>query len=107
MYAVTRRYTGAATLIQALDRAPQDVERLMTAVPGFVAYHAIRAGDTLVTVSICQDRAGTDETTRRAAEWVRDNLPAGSVGAPEVTAGEAFLNFAAPGAAVGAGAGHA
>ena len=95
MYAVIRRYTGAATLIDVLERSSQEIERLMSAVPGFVAYHAIRAGDTLVTVSVCQDRAGTDETTRRAAQWVRDNVPAGAVGAPEITAGEAILNFAA------------
>jgi hypothetical protein len=105
MYAVIRRYTGAAPLIEALDRTPQEVERLMSGAPGFVAYHAVRAGDTLVTVSICQDRAGTDETTRQAALWVRDNLPAGSVGAPEITEGEAFLNFAAS-QAIGTGAGR-
>ena len=105
MYAVIRRYTGAAPLIEALDRTPQEIERVMTAVPGFVAYHAVRAGDTLVTVSVCNDRAGTDETTRQAAKWVRDNVPAGAVGAPEITEGEAFLNFAAP-QTLGTGAGR-
>jgi hypothetical protein len=95
MYAVIRRYTGAAKLIEALDRTPQEIERLMSAVPGFVAYHAVRAGDTLVTVSVCNDRTGTDETTRRAAQWVRDNVPAGAVGAPEITEGESFIDFAA------------
>jgi hypothetical protein len=106
MYAVIRRYTGAARLIEALDRAPQEVERLMASVPGFVAYHAIRAGDTLVTMSVCHDRTGTDETTRRAAQWVRDNVPAGAVGAPEITVGEAFINVGVPQTA-GTGAGHA
>lgn len=105
MYAVIRRYTSAAPLIEAMDRASQEIERLMTAVPGFVAYHAIRTGDTVVTVSVCRDRAGTEETTRRAAEWVRDHLPAGAVGAPEVTAGESFVDFAAPQSA-GTGAGR-
>jgi len=56
-----------------------------------------------VTVSLCRDRAGTDETTRRAAQWVRDTLPAGAVGAPEITEGDAFLDFAAP-QTLGAGA---
>jgi len=96
MYAVIRRYTGAAPLIEAMGREAQDVERLLTTVPGFVAYHAVRAGDTLVTISVCRDRDGTSETTRRAAQWVRDTLPAGAVGAPELTEGEAFLTFGAP-----------
>lgn len=56
-----------------------------------------------MTVSLCRDRAGTDETTRRAAQWVRDTLPAGAVGAPEITEGETFLDFAAP-QTLGAGA---
>jgi len=94
MHAVIRRYTNAATLMDAMARTPNDIERMMSGVPGFVAYHAVRAGDTLVTVSVCQDSAGTEETNRRAAQWVRDNLPAGAVAAPEITAGEAFINFA-------------
>jgi hypothetical protein len=96
MYTVIRRYTGAAPLIEEMGRKSQDVERLLGSVPGFVAYHAVRAGDTLVTVSVCRDRTGTDETTRRAAQWTRDNVPPGAVGAPEITEGEAFLDFAAP-----------
>ncbi len=96
MHAVIRRYANAAPLIEAMDRSPQEIERLMAAVPGFTAYHAVRSGDTLVTVSVCRDRAGTDETTRRAAEWVRDHVPAGAVGAPEVTDGDTFVSFAAP-----------
>ncbi len=93
MNAVLRRYTNAGKLIDALGAKQADIERLMTSVPGFVAYHAIRSGDTLTTVSVFRDRTGTEESTRRAAEWVRDNLPAGAVSAPEVTEGELFLNF--------------
>jgi hypothetical protein len=93
MHAVIRRYTGATKLIEEMNKKTQEVERVLTTVPGFAAYHAVRSGDTLVTISVCRDRSGTDETTRRAAEWVRANLPAGAVGAPEITDGEAFLNF--------------
>jgi hypothetical protein len=96
MYTVIRRYTAAAPLIEEMGRKSEDVERLIGSVPGFVAYQAVRADDTLVTVTVCRDRAGSEETTRRAAEWVRDNIPPGAMGAPEVTEGEAFLEFAAP-----------
>jgi hypothetical protein len=93
MYTVIRRWADASALIDEMTRRPDEVERVITTVPGFVAYHAIREGNTLVTVSICQDRAGAEETTRQATQWVRDNLAAGSVGAPEVAAGEPFLSF--------------
>ena len=51
---------------------------------------------SLVTVSVCRDRSGTDETTRRAAQWVRENVPTGGPSAPEITGGEVFIGFGAP-----------
>ena len=95
MYAVLRRYTKAAKLVEAMERRSQEVEQILSSVPGFVTYHAIRSGDTLVTVSVCRDQSGTDETTRRAAQWVRENVPTGAPGAPEITAGEVFIDFGA------------
>jgi hypothetical protein len=93
MFAVIRRYTNASKLIEAMEQKPQEVERVIAGTPGFVAYHAIRTADTVVTISVCQDDQSAAETTRRAAEWVRENLPAGAVAAPEVTSGEAFINL--------------
>lgn len=99
MYTVIRKYTDASALIDEMARRPNDVERVITNIPGFIAYHAIRDGSTLVTVSICQDSRGADETTREAAKWVRENLPAGSVAPPEITVGDAFLSFGSASAA--------
>ena len=93
MHAVIRRYRGASALNELLAQRSQDVEQLLRGVPGFVAYYAIRAGDELATVTVCADQAGTQESSRRAAEWVRQNLTGGSVGAPEITEGEAFIQF--------------
>lgn len=95
MHAVIRRYVGATPLMDAMERSTSEIETLITSVPGFAAYHAIRQDDTLVTISVFRDQAGTDESTRRAAEWVRENLPAGSIRPPEVTEGEVFIHFAA------------
>jgi hypothetical protein len=95
MHAVIRRYTDATKLIDVMERKPHEVDREISTVPGFVAYHAIKSGDTLVTISVCQDQTGTEETTRRAANWVRANLEPGAVGAPDVTRGEVFINLGA------------
>ncbi len=95
MHAVVRSYTGSAKLIDEMARRSDEVEQLIGSVGGFVAYHAVRSGDRLVTISICQDEEGTTETTRRAAEWVKTNVPPGAASAPQVTSGEAFINFTA------------
>ena len=55
MHAVVRRYRGASALNDLLAERAQDVERLLSDVPGFVAYYAIRAGDELATVTVCDD----------------------------------------------------
>jgi hypothetical protein len=95
MHTVIRRYKNASKLIAELERKPNEVEQLITTVPGFVAYHAVRDGDTLVTLTTCRDKDGTAETTRRAADWVRANLPADALVTPEITAGDTFLHFSA------------
>ena len=93
MSGVVRRYTGASGLFDTLARSQPDVERLLRGVPGFVAYYAIRSGDGGATVTICEDRAGTEESTRVAAAWVRQNVPAAAGSPPEVIEGEAILHF--------------
>ena len=93
MHAVVRRYRGASALNDLMAQRSQEIEQLLQGVPGFVAYYAIRDGDELATVTVCEDQAGTQESSRRAAEWVRQNFTGGSIGAPEITEGEAFLQF--------------
>lgn len=94
MYAVIRDYTGASALTEALDRLPENVETVLSAVPGFVSYYAVRNGDRLTAITICEDERGAEESTRRAAEWVRENLPGVSISPPQVSDGEVFLHFA-------------
>ena len=98
MHATIRRWKGSSSLIDEMARRTDDVERVLSSSPGFVAYHAVRSGDTLISITICQDKAGTDESTRLAAEWIRANLPPGAVArlTPEIDEGEAFINFSSP-----------
>ena len=41
------------------------MKALISGVPGFVTYAAVRSGDGGVTVTVCEDKAGTDESSRR------------------------------------------
>jgi hypothetical protein len=93
MYAVVRRYSGASALFDELARREQDVRDVIQGVSGFVAYYLVRSGDGGASITVCQDQAGTSESTRRAAEWIRQNLPNTAGGTPEVTEGEVVFNF--------------
>jgi len=65
-------------------------------VYGFQAYYALDAGGgRFATVSIFEDRAGAEESTRMAADWVRQNMASLLPNPPEVLEGEVFANEAA------------
>jgi hypothetical protein len=68
------------------------VKVLISGVPGFASYAAFRSGDGGVTVTICEDKAGTDESSRRAAEWVKENVNT-TVNPPAITEGSTVLQF--------------
>ena len=94
MYAVVRRYTGGSALADALVQRRQEVTDLLKGVPGFKMYHALRTTEgNVATITLCDDKAGTEESSRRAAAWVRENLSGASMSPPEITEGEVFLDF--------------
>jgi hypothetical protein len=93
MYIVVRTWTNASAVSDKIMERRQEVTDLLKAVPGFRAYYATRDGDTLTTVTVCESKAGTDESTRRAGEWVKANLAGAAVGAPSIAEGETFIQF--------------
>ena len=94
MHVVVRTYSGqgASELFDLLGQREEDVKELISGVPGFVNYAAVRSGDGGATVTVCEDKAGTDESSRRAAEWVKENA-SGTARPPEITEGDAVLHF--------------
>ncbi len=90
MYAAIRRYKAKpdASISELTHRAQEGFVPLVRALPGFVAYYGVVVeNNVLVTVSIFEDQAGEEESTRRAAEWVKQNIAEFIEGSPEVTAG--------------------
>jgi hypothetical protein len=92
MYAVIRRYKNPK-LIGALEQRRAEVEAVIRPVPGFVAYYLIKSGDGGTSVTVCDDKAGTDASIQRAAEWIRSNLPDAAGAPPEVTEGNVIQEF--------------
>ena len=73
--------------------AADDVEQVIRSVPGFVSYVLVRTADGGFSVVVCQDKAGTDESTRGAADSVRQNSPQLTVGPLEVIEGGVILHL--------------
>ncbi len=91
MYATIRRYTvqGGGQTEEMVRDIRENFVPLVSQVPGFVSYQVLDAGDRLVTVSVFESKEGADESTRRAAEYVKQS-PAfqGGLSQPDITAGE-------------------
>jgi hypothetical protein len=94
MYVVIRSYSGrgASELFDALVESEEDVKNIISTVPGFISYEAFRSDGGGQTVTVCEGKAGTDESSRRAAEWVKDNIGV-TVDPPTITEGSTILHF--------------
>ncbi|MET8537797.1 hypothetical protein ACFRCW_43940 [Streptomyces sp. NPDC056653] len=89
MYAVVRRYEGVTDPAEAGRQVNEGFLPLLRQVQGFVAYYWVDAGGgVMVSTSVFQDPAGAEESTDRAADFVRDRLASLLPSPPQVTAGE-------------------
>ncbi|MEV0195783.1 hypothetical protein [Nonomuraea sp. NPDC050691] len=89
MYATVRRYEGVTDPAEAGRRVSEEFVPLISQVPGFVAYYWVDAGDgVMLSTSVFEDQAGAEESTKRAADYVRESLASLLPNAPQVTAGE-------------------
>jgi hypothetical protein len=75
MYAVVRTYSGAGAkeLFSLLEQRKADVEAVMRRVPGLVSYTLVRSAEGGIAVTVCQDKAGAEESTRLAKEWIEEH----------------------------------
>ena len=94
MYAVVRRYTLKPGGVRELAaRVEKEFVPILKSVPGFVSYTYLEGGqewgrDVLTTVSLFTSREGAEESVKRAAKWVGENLSSYEPSQPTVTAGE-------------------
>jgi len=95
MHAAVRTYSGsgASALFDLLERRKEEVESLIRGVSGFVAYTLIRTDGGGTTVTVCQDKAGTDESLQVARDWIQQNASDLGAGPPVVFEGPVVLQL--------------
>ena len=66
MHAVIRTYSGpsAKKLFDLIEERKREVEGLIRPITGFVSYSLLRTADGGASVTVCQDKAGCDESAR-------------------------------------------
>ena len=93
MHAVVRSYpgSGAKELFDLIARRKEDVVALIEGVTGFVSYTVLQTTDGGATVTVCQDKAVTDESLKRAREWIETNASGIGLSAPTVSEGSVTI----------------
>jgi hypothetical protein len=89
VYATIRRYEGVSDAAEAGRRVREEFVPIIHAVPGFLAYYWVDAGNgVMISASVFEDRVGAEESNRQAADWIREHGTALLPSPPQVTAGE-------------------
>ena len=89
MYVTIRRYDGVTNPHEAGKRVNESFVPLISQLPGFVAYYWVDAGGgVMISTSVFQDQSGAEESNKRAADYVRENLASLLPKPPQITAGE-------------------
>jgi hypothetical protein len=94
MHAVVRSFSGkgAKELFDLLEKNKADVEKTLRSVKGLVSYTLVRSADGGFSVTVCNDKAGTDESIQKARDWIAKNAASTGVAAPKVSEGSVVLH---------------
>ena len=95
MHGVMRSYSGegAVELFDRIVAARDEVEKLLRGVQGFQSYTVIRTPDGGTTITVCNDKAGTDESVQVAGNWVAENASDTGAAAPTVSDGPVEIHL--------------
>jgi len=95
MHTVVRSYSGkgAKELFDLLEKSKADVEKTMRSVKGLVSFTLVHSADGGFSVTVCNDKAGTEESVQKARDWIAKNAAGTGVAAPNLYEGSVVLHL--------------
>jgi len=93
MYGVLRHYTvDPKNVNEIVRRVAAEGLTFLKAIPGFVSWGLLDTGHgQMVTYSVYDGRTGADESIKKAAAWIKDNMASLLPSPPHVVEGEVRL----------------
>ena len=93
MHGVLRHYTvDAKNVNEIVRRVAAEGLTFLKAIPGFVSWGLMDNGHGhMVTYSVYEGKTGTDESTKKAAAWIKENIASLVPSPPQVIEGEVRL----------------
>jgi hypothetical protein len=95
MHAVIRTYSGSSAkkLFDLLEERKAEVDSVIRPIKGLVSYTIFRTPDGGASVTVCQDKAGCDESIRVARDWIQKNASGISASPPTVAEGTVIVQL--------------
>jgi hypothetical protein len=93
MQTVVRTYSGqrAKQLFDMLENHTADLESVFRSINGLVGYTLARTSDGGFSVTVCEDKAGIDESIQKAKGWIANNADSAGVVEAKITEGTVIL----------------
>jgi hypothetical protein len=77
---------------EIVRRVASDGIKIIKAIPGFVSYGIMDADQVhFVTYSVYQNKTAAEESTKKAAAWIKENIASMVPSPPSVIQGEVRL----------------
>ena len=93
MFASIRKYNSAPTLADEFGKKQDEILTVLKPIAGFHAHYLIKTADGAVSMTVCENRTGAEESNRVEATWLKDKLPTFASRAPEITTGEVRIQL--------------
>ncbi|HEY2955128.1 MAG TPA: hypothetical protein VGK89_07755 [Candidatus Eisenbacteria bacterium] len=93
MFASIRKYSGSPLLTDELVKKQDDLKAIFQPVQGFYAYNLIKTTDGAISMTVCENKAGAEESNRVEAAWLKDKLPTFTTRPPEIWTGELRIHL--------------
>ncbi len=93
MYASIRRYVVHRESKDEIGRRiSEGFVPIVRAIPGFVAYYVVDAGNGLaISFSIFEDQAGAEQSAAAARDYIKENLAPLFPNPPEIMDGQVIV----------------
>jgi hypothetical protein len=91
MHASIRTYPENAELAEQLAARGDEIKAVVADVAGFHAYYLVRTEDVTVSITVCDDQGGVQDSNELAAAWLLQNVPDQAEARPKLVQGRVLI----------------
>jgi hypothetical protein len=94
MFASIRKYQLKPGVNKQINKAINEAFLpIVSSVPGFIAYHGVDSGSNeWASITIFESREAAEESNRRAADFLSDDVGSLIVSGPEIVVGDVAVS---------------